>query len=212
MSDHSRLMAPAAAELLRVAAAAPSLTAPTACTDYDVRGLLNHLLYWGPWLAAVGRREPYQPVAPTETEAALVGDDWPQLLAKQTEDLVAAFASAEAWDGMVTFGSSEMPAAMVGDMALGEFVLHGWDFARASGTELVCADDAAEAVYASAVAMGDQARAGGVYGPEVKVPVTASPLARALGASGRTPEISLDGSQRRQVRGHSPHSASPGRR
>ncbi|MEV8608676.1 hypothetical protein AB0383_12210 [Amycolatopsis sp. NPDC051373] len=80
-----------------------------------------------------------------------------------------------------------MPAAVVGDMVLGEFVIHGWDLARAAGTLLTCNDEAAEAVRASAVAMGEQARAMGVYGPGVPVPPDAPALNRALGASGRNP-------------------------
>jgi uncharacterized protein (TIGR03086 family) len=80
-----------------------------------------------------------------------------------------------------------MPAAVVGAMVLGEFVLHGWDLARASGQRLRCAPEAATAVYESAVAMGDQARSMGVYGPAVAVAAEASPLERALGAAGRDP-------------------------
>ncbi|GAA3556602.1 TIGR03086 family metal-binding protein [Amycolatopsis ultiminotia] len=187
MSDHSALLAPAAAELLRVAAAAPSLTAPTPCTDYDVRGLLNHLLYWGPWLAAAGRREPGQASVDGEAGASLVGEDWLTLLAKQTDELVSAFTPASAWTGTLRLGTAELPASFVGDMVLGEFVLHGWDLAQASGSTLSCSDEAAAAVLASAVAMGEQARSTGVYGAAVSVPADAPLLDRALGASGRDP-------------------------
>ncbi|SFO34161.1 TIGR03086 family metal-binding protein [Amycolatopsis rubida] len=187
MSNHSGLLAPAAAELRRVAAAAPSLTAPTACAEYDVRGLLNHLLYWGPWLAAAIRHEPYEPPAPSEAEASLVGDDWPKALEAMTDDVLAALAPPEAWTGTITFGSSELPAAVVGDLVLGELVVHAWDLARASGTELNCADEAAEAVLAFAAEMGEGARARGVFGPAVAVPKTAPVLHRALGATGRDP-------------------------
>lgn len=187
MSDHSALLAPAAAELLRVAAAVPSLDARTACAGYDVRGLLNHLLYGGPWLTATGRREAYAASVGEEADAALVQDGWPTLLAKQTDELVAAFTPPEAWTGTVTLGSAELPAAVVGDMVLGEFVLHGWDLAWASGSTLSCSDAAAAAVLASATAMGVQARSMGVYGEVVQVPETASLLDRALGASGRDP-------------------------
>ncbi|WP_326566739.1 TIGR03086 family metal-binding protein [Amycolatopsis rhabdoformis] len=185
MTDHSALLRPAAAEFLRVARL-PALTAPTPCAGYDVRGLLNHLLYWGPWLAAAGRREPYRHDV-TEADSALVTDGWFTTLEKQTEALVDAFSAPGAWDGMATLGSATMPAAVVGDMVLGEFVLHGWDLARAAGVPLTCPDETAEAVRASAVAMGEQARAMGVYGPEVPVPADAPALERALGATGRDP-------------------------
>lgn len=183
----AELLRPAAAEFLRVACAVPDLTAPTPCAGYDVRGLLNHLLYWGPWLIAAGRRE--DPPAPGggEAEAGLVTDDWRAALEKQTETLVDVFGTPAAWTGTTALGAAPMPSAVVGAMVLGEFVLHGWDLARASGQELRCAPEAATAVHESAVAMGDQARSMGVYGPAVPVAAGASPLERALGAAGRDP-------------------------
>ena len=181
------LLRPAAAEFLRIAHAVTDLTAPTPCAGYDVRGLLNHLLYWGPWLVAAGRREDPPSPGGGETAATLVTDDWRAALEKQTETLVDVFGTPSAWIGTTALGAAQLPASVVGDMVLGEFVLHGWDLARASGQELRCAPEAATAVFESAMAMGEQARAMGVYGPAVEVPAGASPLERALGASGRTP-------------------------
>lgn len=181
------LVRPAAAGFLRIACAVPDLTAPTPCAGYDVRGLLNHLLYWGPWLIAAGRREDPPSPAFTEAEAALVTDDWRAALEKQTETLADVFGTPSAWTGTTTLGTASMPASVVGDMVLGEFVLHGWDLARASGRQFECDPAAATAVYESAVAMGEQARSMGVYGPVVAVAGDASPLARALGAAGRDP-------------------------
>ncbi|MEV5720331.1 TIGR03086 family metal-binding protein [Amycolatopsis mediterranei] len=183
----AELLRPAADEFLRIAGAVHDLTAPTPCAGYDVRGLLNHLLYWGPWLIAAGRRSAAPSPLGGEADAALVTDGWRADLEKQTETLVEVFESPSAWTGTTALGSASLPAAVVGVMVLGEFVLHGWDLARASGQELHCAPEAATAVYESAVAMGDQARSMGVYGPAVAVAADASPLERALGAAGRDP-------------------------
>jgi uncharacterized protein (TIGR03086 family) len=183
----AELLRPAAAEFLRIACAVPGLAAPTPCAGYDVRGLLNHLLYWGPWLIAAGRREGPPAMGSGEAEAARVTDGWRADLEKQTETLAEVFGTPAAWTGTTSLGSAPMPAAVVGAMVLGEFVLHGWDLARASGQRLRCAPEAATAVYESAVAMGDQARSMGVYGPAVAVAAEASPLERALGAAGRDP-------------------------
>ncbi|HEY3482172.1 MAG TPA: TIGR03086 family metal-binding protein, partial [Streptomyces sp.] len=152
----AELIRPAAAEFLRIAHAAADLTAPTPCAGYDVRGLLNHLLHWGPWLVAAGRLSDPPSPSGAETESALVTDDWRAALEKQTETLVDVFGARSAWEGMTALGTAELPASVVGDMVLGEFVLHGWDLARASGQELLCAPAAATAVYESAVAMGAQ--------------------------------------------------------
>ncbi|WP_326944919.1 TIGR03086 family metal-binding protein [Amycolatopsis sp. NBC_01307] len=186
----AELMRPAAAEFLSVALAVDDLSAPTPCAGYDVSGLLNHLLYWGPWLIAAGRHEEPPSPGAGEAGAGLVTAGWAAALEKQTETLVEIFEAAPAWTGTTKLGTAELPGAVLGDMVLGEFVLHGWDLARASGRPLHCAPPAATAVLESARAMGEQARAMGVYGPEVPVPAEAAVLDRALGAAGRDPSWS----------------------
>lgn len=192
MPTHATLIAPAAAEFTAVLGgiAAADMATPTPCTEYDVRALLNHLLYWGPWLEAAGRKEEPPSVSSGEREARLVDDDWLGVLEKQTTRLVEVFGAPEAWQGATSLGAAQLPASVVGDMVLGEFVLHGWDLARATGRSVDVAPEAAEAVYASAVAMGERARAMKVYGAEVVVPEGASVLERALGAAGRDPQWS----------------------
>ena len=181
------LLRPAAAEFLRIAGAVPDLTAPTPCAGYDVRGLLNHLLYWGPWLIAAGRREDPPAPAVGEAEAALVTSGWRADLEKQTETLVSVFETPAAWTGTTSLGSAPMPSAVVGAMVLGEFVLHGWDLARALDLPVTWDDEVLLALYSEIARNAEQGRAMGVYGAEVPVPPDAPPLARALGLSGRDP-------------------------
>ncbi|WP_181777390.1 TIGR03086 family metal-binding protein [Amycolatopsis pittospori] len=190
MSEHAALIAPAAAEFAGIlnGIGEADLAARTPCAEYDVRALLNHLLYWGPWLEAAGRKTPPPEVSMGEAEAGLAGADWPDALEKQTARLVDVFGAPEAWQGMTALGTAEMPASIVGDMVLGEFVFHGWDLARATGRSLTVAPEAAEAVYKSAAAMGDRARSMKVYGEEVVVADGATIFERALGASGRNPK------------------------
>ncbi len=135
------------------------------------------------------RRTARAPAAPgvSEADATLVGADWLEALEKQTTTLVDVFSAPEAWTGMTALGSAQLPAAVVGEMVLGEFVLHGWDLAVASGQTLSCPPATAQAVRAAAVAMGEQARSMGVYGPVVEVPADAPPLDLALAAIGRDP-------------------------
>ncbi|EME64299.1 TIGR03086 family metal-binding protein [Amycolatopsis decaplanina] len=189
MSEHAALIAPAAAEFAGILreTGESDLSARTPCAGYDVRALLNHLLYWGPWLEAAGRKVAPPEVSSGEAEAGLVDDEWLSAIEKQTARLVDVFGAPGAWQGMTALGTAEMPASIVGDMVLGEFVFHGWDLAKATGRSLDVAPEAAEAVLASAVAMGDQARAMKVYGEEVPVAEGATTFERALGATGRDP-------------------------
>ncbi|UUV27636.1 TIGR03086 family metal-binding protein [Amycolatopsis roodepoortensis] len=189
MSEHAALIAPAAAEFAGIlrGIGESDLSARTPCAEYDVRALLNHLLYWGPWLEAAGRKAPPPEVSSGEAEADLVGGGWLADIEKQTARLVDVFGTPEAWQGQTTFGGNPMPASMAGYMVLDEFVFHGWDLARATGSKFSVLPEVADAVYAIALEIGDQARAMKVYGEEVAVADGATTFERALGATGRDP-------------------------
>lgn len=175
------------ADILGAAAAAP-LDAPTPCDGWDLRALVNHLLYWAPVLAAAGRREPASPAAASEDDADLVIGDWPAVLAAAQKDLVAVWGDPAAWEGTASMGGApELPAPMVGAMVLGELVVHGWDLARTAGRHPTWPDEVVAATYREMAAMADQGRAMGVFGPAVAVPADAPPLQRLLGLAGRSP-------------------------
>jgi uncharacterized protein (TIGR03086 family) len=102
--------------------------------------------------------------------------------------LAEAWGEPGAWDGVTAMGSVELPADLVGGMVLGEFVLHGWDLARALGVPVEFGDDVLRLLYAEVARSADQGRSMGVYGPEVPVPADAPLMVRTLALSGRDPE------------------------
>ncbi|WP_433615247.1 TIGR03086 family metal-binding protein [Dactylosporangium sp. CA-139114] len=152
-----------------------SLDRPTPCGEWDVRALRAHLLEWGPPLEGAARKEA---VPPGNGD----GD-----VRAQVERLAAAWGEPAAWTGGTVMATAELPADLVGGMVLGEFVLHGWDLARALGVPIAFGDDVLEAVYAEVARSAEQGRAMGVYGPEVPVAGDAPWFARVLGLSGRDP-------------------------
>ncbi|AXB45645.1 TIGR03086 family metal-binding protein [Amycolatopsis albispora] len=162
------------------------LGAPTPCADYDVRALLRHLLYWGPFLLAGARRSAPPEAAGDET-GLVVPDDWAPRLERQAADLVEAFARPGAREGMASFGTSELPAPMLHGMVFGELVVHGWDLARATGRPFSIDPGVAAALYEDIAANAETARQMKVYGPEVPVPASAPMLDRLLGLTGRDP-------------------------
>jgi uncharacterized protein (TIGR03086 family) len=165
------------------------LTAPTPCAAYDVRGLLQHLLFWGPVLEAAGRKEPTAPPAAAETDLDLVVGDWPAALDALLGRMVTAWSDPAAWEGATSMGGpTPMPAAMVGGMVVGELVVHGWDLGRALGLRPAWDEDVLAFVYRAVVATAVMGREMGVYGPEVAVPGPAPTLDRLLGVTGRNPD------------------------
>lgn len=164
------------------------LTARTPCTEYDVRRLLNHLLYWGPGLEAAGRKESVPPPAEPESEIDLTTGDWAAALRDQLDRTARTWSAPEAWEGMASMGQGPaLPAEVLGGMLADELVVHGWDLAVATGQLPTWDDDLLEYVYAAQVDMVEQGREMGMYAPEIPVPDSAPTLDRILGRTGRDP-------------------------
>ena len=187
MQPHLLVAGAAAPTVEVVRGIAPDqLDAPTPCTEFDVRALINHLLFWGPSLVGAARKEGVAP--PAEGEQDLAGSDWAARLEAQTDEIVASWSDPGAWEGMTRMGSpTQMPAPMIGGMVLGELVVHGWDLARATGQHPHWRDEVLAFTYDTVHMTAEQGRQMGVYGPEVPVRATAPALDRILGLTGRDP-------------------------
>jgi uncharacterized protein (TIGR03086 family) len=186
----THLVARAAAPLLEIVRdiTPEQLGAPTPCTEFDVRRLLNHLLFWGPSLEGAARKEAVAPPAETEAEVDLIDGDWRAALEAHIERTATAWSRPEAWDGVTRMGGpTELPASLIGGMLVGELVVHGWDLARATGQHPTWDDELLAYVHDEVAKGAEQGRDMGVYGPEVPVPAEAPVLDRLLGLAGRDP-------------------------
>ncbi|WP_158845046.1 TIGR03086 family metal-binding protein [Saccharothrix deserti] len=164
------------------------LDAPTPCTEFDVRKLVNHLLFWGPSLAAAARKQPVPPPAESEADVDLTAGDWSADLAARLRATATAWSAPEAWTGMTSVGSpQEMPAELIGAMVLGETVVHIWDLARATGQAPTWDAELLEFVHADLLQTASMGREMGLYGPEVRVPADAPLIDRIVALTGRTP-------------------------
>ena len=164
------------------------LTGPTPCTEFDVRALIDHLLFWAPSLEGAARKELVPPRAASAGNNSAPADDERVALLDQIEHVVKAWSEPDAWVGRTRMGSPmELPAPMIGGMVLGEFVVHGWDLARATGQAPEWDDDVLSFVHRELELTAEQGRAMGVYKDRVAVPDTAPLLDRILGLTGRHP-------------------------
>jgi uncharacterized protein (TIGR03086 family) len=114
-------------------------------------------------LEAAARKTPAPSAPAGEGAVDLVTGDWAGALAPQVAALVEALALPGAQEGTTRMGGAELPATVVADVVLGEFVLHGWDLAKATGRPLPRGPATADAVNAGAAAVAEQARSMGVY-------------------------------------------------
>lgn len=164
------------------------LAAPTPCGEWDVRALIDHLLFWAPALEAAARKEPFAVSAVGEGELPAADPNRVRELEVWLGRLVEAWGRPEAWTGTTALGDpTPLPAPVIGGMVLGEFVVHGWDLARATGQEVVWDDAVLDFTLEWLGQTAEQGRAMGVYGPAVPVPGDAPVLDRVLGLTGRDP-------------------------
>jgi uncharacterized protein (TIGR03086 family) len=160
----------------------------TPCTEYDVRALVNHLLFWGPSLAGAGRKESVAPPAAAESEVDLTAGDWHKDLLALLENIAASWAPQEAWEGEASMGTPHLlPAPVLGDMITGELAVHGWDLAVSTGQRLELPADTLAHLHDAVSAGVDQGREMGLFGPEFAVPADAPALDRVVGLTGRDP-------------------------
>ncbi|MFB9736534.1 TIGR03086 family metal-binding protein [Streptomyces thermocoprophilus] len=163
-----------------------ALTAPTPCPDYDVRGLANHLFHVVVEFQKLAAR---QDADFTSTPSRVApGGDWRERFAQETDKLVAAWSVPGAEDG--TTGAWQLPARLVGSMALLDLVVHGWDLARATGRTYPVDEELApvvEELEGAVARLAPTGRSTGAFGEAVPVPEGAPAFERLLGATGRSP-------------------------
>lgn len=156
---------------------------PTPCSEWDVRALVNHLVYEHRWavplldgatIAEVGDR----------FEGDLLGADpiavWQDSLA-DAQDKVAAVPL----DRTVHLSFGDVPAgAYLGQLG-SDFVVHAWDLARGLGVDDHLDPEVVADVHARALDEEDALRASGVFGDHLAVADDADQQTRLLALLGR---------------------------
>ncbi|MEU9062334.1 TIGR03086 family metal-binding protein [Streptomyces sp. NPDC048430] len=166
------------------------LDGPTPCPDYAVRELIGHLL----GLTVAFRDAAHKKLGPTTgtpptSALPVLPADWRTELPPLLDELVAAWRSPAALEGMTQAGGVDLPGQVAGMVARNELVVHGWDLARATGQEFR-ADEASLRSSEAMLAPGDDDRSGpdAIFGPPVSVPADAPLADRVIALSGRRPD------------------------
>ena len=162
---------------------ADQLDIPTPCSEWKVRDLLNHVIGGGHMFASGLRGEP---VATGEAPADLVGNDHRAAFRTSIDGFSAALAQTNDLDQLVTLPFGTLPAVAALQLAAGDLLVHAWDLAQATGQPFDPPTDFVEASYEFFnVAVNDDLRAAGMFGPSIEVAADASALTRLLAHSGR---------------------------
>ncbi len=162
---------------------ADQLDNQTPCSKWKVRDLLNHVIGGG-YMFTVGLRGEAFDVGTGPTD--LVGDDHRAAFSTSIDGFCAALADTDDLDKPVTLPFGTMPAVAALQLAAGDLLVHSWDLAQATGQPFDPPADFVEASYEFfQVAVNEDLRAAGLFGPPYEVASDAPALTKLLAHAGR---------------------------
>ena len=148
----------------------------TVCTEFDVAQLADHLIASVTFLGAAAGAD-FAPATGTTLEARLAD---------------VAQATLEAWHihglaDTVKVGPNEMPAAAALGILSIEFLVHGWDFAQATGQPFATPDQLNQYVLdVASQIITHEVRAGGSFADPLETGPDAGVLDRLITFTGRS--------------------------
>jgi uncharacterized protein (TIGR03086 family) len=160
---------------------AASYRNPTACTEFTVSQVAEHLIGSIRFLGgAAGAEFPSAPATGNATASSL-----------EARVAAAAQPALEAWnrrglDGTVKVGQSELPAGLALGILSVEFLVHAWDFAQATGQRVNVPDNLAGHVLEVAqTVITPEIRSNGSFADAVPPGPDAGLLDRLVAFTGR---------------------------
>lgn len=163
------------------------LATATPCEDWDVRGLLTHVLIGDQMTGAL------LDGASQEEAMALwgeeYGDDIVDLCRVSVADQLNRMRAVEDWDMAVHHIVGDVPASQLVQFRTGDLTLHAWDLATAIGADAGIPEDLAGRIYEDMLPMAPFIGEIGIFGsgPSGTVPEGAPITLRLLDFTGRRP-------------------------
>jgi uncharacterized protein (TIGR03086 family) len=160
-------------------------TDATPCTEWDVRALVNHLVYENLWAPPL-----FEGKTVAEVGNAFDGDqlgDEP-LLAWERSATAAVDAANQggAMTRTVHLSFADVPGEEYARQLFTDFAIHGWDLARAIGADEGIDPEFVDVLYADNAPKEEELKSYGLYGSKVVPPGDADTQTKLLAIFGRT--------------------------
>ena len=104
------------------------LGTPSKCAEWDVRGVLNHLVTGGLMAVSLVRGGP-----PPDRQADHLGDRPVETFEAALDDVRAALSEPGELENRYPTPLGEQPGSFVVTMRVNELIVHSWDIAAATG-------------------------------------------------------------------------------
>ncbi len=156
----------------------------TPCTEWDVRALVNHLVYENRWtpplmagktIAEIGNR----------FDGDLLGGDPIGAWKESSEEAVTAISGPGAMERIVHLSFGDHPGHEYAWQLFVDHLIHAWDLARGIGAHEVLDPELVDVCYQRSKPQEDALKSFGVFGGKVEPPPGADQQTRLLAVFGR---------------------------
>jgi len=156
---------------------------PTPCTEWDVRALVQHLVYETMWMPPLLNGRTIADVGDSLT-GDLLGDDPIGAWDRSAKESAEAVGSTPP-DSIVHISRGDVTAVLYTNEVFTDLVIHGWDLARAIGADETLDIESVDLLYGITKPIEAGLKASGAFGPQVVPPPGASRQTELLAIFGR---------------------------
>lgn len=162
---------------------------PSTCPDWDVRALVNHVVFGNRTFTAIlsGEDGPPQEQIRTMRDQDLLGDDPAASWHDSAAGLLTAFGAPGVLEQTFRSPLGPMPGSGLAGLRITETLVHGWDLARSTGQRSPFDDAVAQAALDFTLRQMPPGadRSSFPFGPEQPVPADAPAIDRLAAHLGR---------------------------
>jgi uncharacterized protein (TIGR03086 family) len=158
--------------------------APSACSDWSAKELVNHIVYENKWTPDLLSGKTLEEVGDSH-EGDLVGTDPLAAWHDSAGAAVKAVQGVTDLEQPVNVSWGQIPAReYIGQLFL-DHLIHGWDLAKGTGGNTDLDPELVDACWEIAKSQEDLIRGSGVFGDQQQVPEDASTQTKLLALLGR---------------------------
>jgi uncharacterized protein (TIGR03086 family) len=156
----------------------------TPCSEWDVRALVNHLVYEARWLPPLLKGQTIEQVG-TQFDGDLLGADPKTAYDDALSAAATAIKAPGATEGTVHLSYGDTPAEEYLGQITSDFLVHSWDLARGVGADDSLDPELVQWVDDMARPQAAMLAASGLFDPPLDVAEVADPQTKLLALFGR---------------------------
>lgn len=157
----------------------------TPCVEWDLRTLLNHMVYELLWVPDMLAGKTVAQVG-DKYEGDVLGDDF-HATWKHAVEAAAAAVDVASENNPVHASFGDISARDYMMQVGGDIYIHTWDVDQAEHCSLIMDEAMAQSLYSFYAPQADSYRSAGLLGPAIAVPADAKASLKLLGLMGRQP-------------------------